>query len=295
MADDLITGFPVLTTEELLALVRQHAYGKKPYGRRVPRYLSLAFCNVLTAYAFADVQEALTAKRFIDQFACGHCCQRWHAILDLETRQYVTTSLFDLFTRLSHPLIDLTARTPRLVQRIGPWRRLLIPGVGERGPWLHYAPNRTTWNFEYHAGEYRLGANWDARLDDLGIETLLGWIFTEVGHNMPRPQALRMFFFGGQLWSQCPVAFARPLVSSLHAFLTGITRKCERDEARAAYRKDHPELPRFYTINAGDLMRLPRELTRHDFWCALRDGGTSCSCTWPVEYGDVMSPATKGA
>ena len=287
MPDDLITGFPTLTSEALLALVREHAYGKQPTGRRVNRYLSLAFCNVLTAYPFADVQDALKAKRGIDQIACGHCCQNWHAILDLETRQYVTTSLYDLFTQRYTPLVTLPARPSPLLVRYGRRRRLLMPGVGEHGPWLHYTPNRTTWHLEFHAGNYRLWPGWQARLDDLGLKTLMSWLFYEVAHAVPPAQGGRMQLGGGEVWVNCPVAFARPLVGSLHAFLTGITRKCERDKAYVDYRKAHPELPRFYTINAGDLMRLPRELTRHDFWCPLRQGGTACSCTWPIEYGEL--------
>jgi hypothetical protein len=120
MPDDLITGFPTLTTEALLALVREHAWDKQPTGRRVPRYLSLAFCNVLTVYPFHDVHDALRAKRQIDQIACGHCCQKWHAILDLETRQYVTTSVYDLFTQAYRPLLNITARTSPLIVPVWP-------------------------------------------------------------------------------------------------------------------------------------------------------------------------------
>jgi hypothetical protein len=287
MPDDLITGFPTLTTEKLLSLVRDHAWGKQPTGRRVPRYLSLAFCTVLTAYPFHDVQDALKAKRFIDQYACGHCCQRWHAILDLETRQYVTTSLYDLFTQAYHPLLNVTARTSPLIVSYGRRRRLLIPGVGERGPWLHYTPNRTTWHLEYHAGNYRLWSGWQARLDDLGLDTLMSWLFYEVCYAIPDRQAQAMKMAGGEIWISCPVAFAKPLVGSLHAFLTGITRTCERDKACADYRNAHPELPRFHAISAGDLMRMPRALVDHDFWCALHQGGANCSCTWPIEYGEL--------
>lgn len=122
---------------------------------------------------------------------------------------------------------------------------------------------------------------------DLGFGNMLNWMFHEVCDAIPNRQAQAMALAGDELWISCPVAFAKPLVGSLHTFLTGITRKCEREKAYADYRAGHPELPRFHVINAGDLMRMPRALVDHDFWCALHQGDADCSCTWPIEYGEI--------
>jgi hypothetical protein len=297
LISELITGFPSLSTAELLTLVNTHAERSLLRHGRTPRYLSLAFCNVLTVRAFPQVQAALASKGWIDEDACGHACHNWHVILDLETRQYVTESAVDLFTRLYPPVLDLESRDASLVRRVPRSRRrwLLIPGLGECGPSISFAPHGQTWTFEFHAGNYRWYMAWDHRVDESGIEGLMRWMFYEIAHTLPPRQGRAMHLVNGHLWGKCPVAFARPLVGSLHAFLVPLTRQCERAKVRAAYYEQHPELPRFCRISARELFALSPAQLDHDWWCALRakEGGATCTCTWAVEHdplGVEVSP-----
>jgi hypothetical protein len=113
------------------------------------------------------------------------------------------------------------------------------------------------------------------------------WMFYEVAHTLPPRQGRAMQLFNGHLWLKCPVAYARPLVGSLHAFLVPLTRQCERAHVRAAYQERHPELPWFYAISAAELCALSPAQLQHDWWCARRQGEEEgpCTCTWAVEHG----------
>jgi hypothetical protein len=283
---EVITDLGVRTSAEILADLNRYAV-RPVRGRRIPRYLSLAFCNVLTIHAFKDVQEALRAKRWIDDDACGHVCRNWHAVLDVETRQYVTASCYDLFTTLYPPLPTVWRGGPHQ----GWQHRVFMPGHSVRGPWIGYTLAADGGRFTYQAGSYRGAVGWRQRLDDAGLRGLLDWISYELAPpgspwHGPRMRSRDHVWAGPRLT-------LLPLLGSLHAFLTTVTRRCDRAMAQGAYYEAHPELPRWHAISAHDLCALSEEQCQHDWWCDLREGpgDETCTCTWPIEYGPLPEPS----
>jgi hypothetical protein len=94
------------------------------------RYAILAFCNVLTMKCFADRARAEGALAWIDELACGHACQRWHALFDLETGRYLGLPLLERFVQQYPALVDVTSRDRTVVRRLDRgYRQVLFPGL----------------------------------------------------------------------------------------------------------------------------------------------------------------------
>jgi hypothetical protein len=246
------------------------------------RYASISCCHALTVKYCADLETAQQAVAWIDRLACGHACQRWHALLDLATGAYIGPPMLERFCQAHPALVDVMSRNPRVVQRLRRgYRQVRFPAASRGMPWLGYIAHPTTWTFDVSDGTYRPYEAWKHWVDDLGLETLLEWLFWEVAARLPPRPAARMCL-AGALWQYCPAPAARALVGSLHALLTGVVARCERGQARRAYLAAHPDAPRWVSVNAAALAAMRDEGMHHDPWCSYPQT-TRCDCTKIVE------------
>jgi hypothetical protein len=235
------------------------------------RYATIACCNRLTVKRWSDVGAAQAALAWIDRLDCGHACERWHALLDLETGTYVGQPMLERFCQRSPPVVDITSRDRAVVRRLERgWRQVLFPAATIGMPWLAYVPHPTTWTIDYSDGTYRDYDQWRSQLDDLGLTHVMQWIFYEVAARIPPRPAGRMTLVGGQHWYACPSAVAPALVGSLHALLWRVVAQCERHHVRQRYLDTHPQAPCWDGWTAAELCDATDDDLGHDAWCAWR-------------------------
>ena len=130
LPDAMITGFATFSSTTIYNRLRLLCK-RSGWIEGTGRYASLSLCRVPTVERHDHIEDAIQAKRRIDTSACGGGCRKWHAVLDLETHQYVTHSLFDVFRAIYPPSFDITDMASPLLCRLpGGKRRLLFPLVG---------------------------------------------------------------------------------------------------------------------------------------------------------------------